>query len=145
LRLACVAAYRTGAPCDPPAMASFYEAARWAAENTEPGAVIANRKPSLFFWFSRRQGDLYRYSTEPQLVLQGLEEMGADYVVVDQVSGTTFRYLVPAIQEYRDRFQLVYESGDPPTLIFRYTGAPVTAARPEAVRDGPRWNTGHGP
>ncbi len=137
-RMACVAAYRTGTPCDPPAMASLYAAARWAAANTEPDAIIANRKPSLFFWFSGRQGDLYRYSTEPQLVLQGLEEMGAEYVVVDQVSGTTFRYLVPAIQEYRDRFQLVYEGGDPQTLIFRYTGAPVTAVRPEVAPETAR-------
>lgn len=119
-RIACVAAYRTGAPCDPPAFASFYAAARWAGENTEPGAVVANRKPRLFYWHSGRQGDVYRYSSEPRLVLGGLEEMGADYVVVDRVSGTTVRYLLPAIEAFRNRFEVVYAEGEPPTPILRF-------------------------
>lgn len=126
-RLACVAAYRSGRPCEAPAQASFYEAARWARENTAEGAVIANRKPSLFYWYGRRQGDLYPYSTDAGAVLAGLERMGADYVVVDQLSGTTFRYLLPAIEEHRARFEPVYQGGSPPTLILRFLPTPSTA------------------
>ena len=118
-RIACVASYRAGDPCDPPANASLYEAARWARDNTVPEAVIANRKPRLFFWYSRRRGDLYAFSTDPEAVMQSLEAMGADYVVVDQVSGTTQRYLVPAIRAHEDRFEAVYVGGEPPSAIFR--------------------------
>ncbi|WP_419935569.1 hypothetical protein [Candidatus Palauibacter sp.] len=118
-RVACAASYRTGDPCDPPANASLYEAARWARDNTPPGAIIANRKPRLFFWYARRKGDLYPFSGDPAAVMRGLEAMGADYVVVDQVSGTTQRYLVPAIRAHEDRFEAVYVGGEPPSAIFR--------------------------
>ncbi|WP_419162025.1 hypothetical protein [Candidatus Palauibacter sp.] len=118
-RVACAALYGAGNPCDPPANASLYEAAFWARDNTPPDAVIANRKPRLFFWHARRRGDLYPFSSDPAAVMRGLEEMGADYVVVDQVSGTTARYLVPAIREYEDRFEAVYVGGEPASAIFR--------------------------
>jgi hypothetical protein len=144
LRTGCVARYRAGDPCDPPALASLFAAARWAQANTEPDAIIANRKPSLFYWHSRRRGDLYRYSTETEVVIRGLEEMGADYVVVDQVSGTTLRYLVPAIQTHRLRFEGVYEGGQPPTFVLRFLAPPTTALRPVA-RDDPAAAQAAGP
>jgi hypothetical protein len=128
-RVECVSLYRVGDPCDLPGLASLYDAARWARDNTEPDAVIANRKPSLFFWYARRRGDLYRFSTDTDAVIRGLEEMGADYVLVDQVSGTTPRYLVPAIQAHRARFEPVYQGGDPPSVLLRFLQAPTTAAR----------------
>ena len=130
LRIDCMASYRAGSPCDPPAMASFYEAARWARDHTPAEAVVANRKPSLFYWFGRRRGDLYPYSGETELVIRGLEQMGARYVVVDQISGTTIRYLVPAIQQHRDRFLPLHQTGDPPTLVFEFVTRPVTAMAP---------------
>lgn len=118
-RLDCAVSYRAGRPCDPPANASLYAAARWARDNTPEGTIIANRKPRLFYWYSRRAGEVYAFSTDPAAVMADLERMGADYVVVDQISGTTLRYLVPAIQANPDRFEPVYEGGTPPTLIFR--------------------------
>lgn len=118
-RIECVAAYRGGSACDAPAFASLYAAAAWAAEHTEPDAVIVNRKPRLFYLISRRRGDVYPYSPDPAAVMAALDRWGADYVVVDQVSGTTIRYLVPAIREHETRFEPVYQGGSPPTYIFR--------------------------
>lgn len=119
-RIACVASYRTGTPCDAPANASLYEAARWVRDNTPPDAIIANRKPRLFYWHARRRGDLYPYSNDPATVIRGLEAMRADYVVVDRISATTQRYLVPAIQEHEARFEVVYAGGDPVSAVFRF-------------------------
>lgn len=126
-RARCLAAYRSGTPCDPPAFGSLYAAARWAGEHTPADAVIANRKPSLFYWVGRRRGDVYPFSTDPDVVVTGLEAMGADFVVVDQVSGTTFRYLLPAIRAHRSRFDVAYEGGDPVTLVLRFLPPPRTA------------------
>ena len=50
--------------------------------------------------------------------------MRADYVVVDQVSTTTGRYLIPTIQAYEPRFELVYSGGTPTSYIFRLLPAP---------------------
>ncbi|WP_420634728.1 hypothetical protein [Candidatus Palauibacter sp.] len=119
-RLSCVSSYMEGTPCDWPEYTSFYAAALWARENTSPDAIIANRKPRLFFWHARRRGDLYPLSTEPEVVIQGLEDMGADYVVVDWISFTTDRYLIPAMLAHEPRFEPAYTGGTPPTMIFRF-------------------------
>lgn len=126
-RIGCVAAWRAGSACDAPAFASLYAAAGWAAENTEPDAIIVNRKPRLFYLLSRRRGDVYPYSPEPDAVMAALDAWGTDYVVVDQVSGTTIRYLVPAIREHEIRFEPAYRGGSPPTYIFRLHPPTVTA------------------
>lgn len=124
-RVACIASYRADRPCDVPASSSLYASARWARENTPPEAVIANRKPRLFYWYSRRRGDVYPFSADAATVMEGLDAMGASYVVVDQVSGTTGRYLIPAIRAFPSRFEVVYEGGEPTTVILRLL--PATA------------------
>lgn len=124
-RVACIASYRADRPCDVPASSSLYASARWAQENTLPDAVIANRKPRLFYWYSRRRGDVYPFSADAATVMEGLDAMGAGYVVVDQVSGTTGRYLIPAIRAFPSRFEVVYEGGEPVTVILRLL--PATA------------------
>ncbi len=118
-RVGCIASYRAGRPCDVPALSSLYDAARWARESTPADAVIANRKPRLFYWFSRRRGDVYPFSADAGTVMEGLDRMGAGYVVVDQVSGTTGRYLIPAIRAFPNRFEVIYEGGEPVTVILR--------------------------
>ncbi len=126
-RLDCVGAYRDGRPCEAANFASFYSAARWARDNTSPDAIIANRKPGFFYWYGRRRGDVYPYSSDPVAVMRGLEGMGADYVVVDRVSLTTDRYLIPAMRAHPNRFRLVYEGGNPPSGIFRLLPSPASA------------------
>lgn len=129
-RVACQLSYRRGFPCDLPQYASFYAMARWAEGNTPVGSIIATRSPATFYLYSRRRGDVYRYSRNPEVVLRGLEEMGADYVVVDNLSVTTVLYLVPTIEAFPARFELVHAMGEPPTLLFRLLRAQRTAARP---------------
>jgi hypothetical protein len=127
-RLACQSSYRLGHPCDRDNYSEFYAMARWAADNTPPSAVIANRSPATFFLFSRRQGDLYRYSPDPDIVLRGLEEMGADYVVVDRLSATTDMYLVPAVGAHLERFEIVHViGGEEGTMMLRLLPVPRTA------------------
>ncbi len=146
LRVRCIADYRAGAPCDPPAMESFYDAARWAGSHLPADAIVANRKPRLFYWFSGLRGDVYRFTSDPDLLMRGLDEMGADFVVIDQVSATTAEYLVPAIRAHADRFSLVHRGGEPQTWILAYRPAPGTALLPgrtapaSAARADPRAN-----
>ncbi len=123
----CLADYRAGAPCDPPEFASFYAAAEWAATNTPPDAIAVSRKPRIFFLISGRRGDLYPYSTDARVVLDGMKRIGADYVVVDAISGTTSRYLVPALRENLPMFEIVYEGGEPPTFVLSFEPDPVAA------------------
>lgn len=134
-RVSCFAAWRADRPCVAPAYASFFAAARWARDHTPADAVIVNRKPRIFYWIARRRGDVYPYSSEPRVVMGAMEEMGADYVVVDAVSGTTGRYLVPAVEAHGNRFEVVYREGRPPTWILRFMPPPGTALLPRG--EGP--------
>lgn len=137
-RLRCLRAYRAGDPCVAPRQASFYAAARWASGKTPPDAVFINRKPRIFYWISRRRGTVYPYSSEPEVVMAGIDEAGADYVVIDRISGTTARYLVPAVEAHRSRFRVVYREGSPPTWILRYRLPAGTAlGRPGPGPAGP--------
>lgn len=137
-RIRCFSGWRSGSPCVAPAQASFYAAARWTRENTPADAVVANRKPRIFYWIARRRGDVYPYSSEPTVVIEGLEAMGADYVVVDAISGTTPRYLVPAVEANPSRFQVLHRERQPPTWVLRFLGGPGTALRDSPPRGPPR-------
>ena len=128
-RLDCLADWHRGHPCVDPGYAAFFEMARWAGENTPPDAVVANRKPEFFWWFGRRQGAVYPFSGSPDVVLHGLDEMGAEYVVLDGIFSTSLRYLRPAVLERQDRFELLHRTGPPPVLLLRYLSPPVSAAR----------------
>lgn len=142
--LRCLAGWRSGTPCVSPAHAAFYAAAEWTAGHTPADAVVVNRKPRLFYWISGRKGDLYPYSSEPEVVLAAMEEMGADYVVVDAISGTTGRYLVPAVQAHPSRFVVVHREQDPPTFVLRFRREAGTALRPDAGEPGARTAAGSG-
>ena len=129
-RIRCTTAYWRGSPCVAAAWTSFYDAARWATETTPEDAVIVNRKPRIFYWISRRRGDVYPYSREPSVVLAELKSREADFVVVDQLFSTTAAYLMPAVQASADRFEVVYGEGEPRTFILRFRRRPPAAAAP---------------
>lgn len=121
-RVACVQQYRSGVPCQVPAFESFFEAARWAGANTAPEAVFVSAKPRLFYLHSGRRSRIYRYTDDPDRMLRDLLRSRVDYVVVDDLPGigdTTRRYLVPAVRAHGERFEAVYEGGDPPIRILR--------------------------
>ena len=69
---------------------------------------------------SGRTAQVYAFD-EPQAVVRGLEEAGADYVVVDQLGfSSTYDFLIPAIQRFPERFELLWQRPGPETYIFRF-------------------------
>lgn len=131
-RLDCIADWQRGSPCMAAGYRTFFEMGRWAREHTPRDAIVANRKPEFFWWFSRRQGDVYPFSDDPAVVLRGLEEMGATHVLLDRIFSTSLRYLQPAILAHRDRFELVHRGGPPEIFLLRFTRRPRSASGPES-------------
>ncbi len=84
----------------------LFESADWVSANTPEDAVVTVRKPRLFHYLSGRKVMNYPYSQDADSVLAVV--MRTDYVVIDGVSGTTGRYLVPALQKRMESFKLVY-------------------------------------
>ena len=109
--------------CAPAPFVDFVQAADWIRANTEPDAVVINRKPQILYWYGRRRGDVYPYTADRDSILQTLEARRARYVVVDNLSATTWRYLVPAIRTVPSRFRVRHTVGSPPTYVLEYLGA----------------------
>ncbi len=102
---------------------SFFEASDWVSANTPEDAVVTVRKPRLFHLWTGRKITEYPFSTDPDSVLDVI--LRTDFVVVDQISGTTGRYLIPAIENAPERFRAVFQSDRPPTWILQVRGPPA--------------------
>lgn len=120
----CMRFYRQGdaLACYPPPWRAFVLSADWVRDNTAENAVVVNRKPRLFYHFARRRGDVYPFTSDDDQMLSFLDEFGADYVVVDALSATTYRYLVPVIRSVPERFEALHRVGEdaPYTYVFGY-------------------------
>jgi hypothetical protein len=101
-----------------PAWRTFFEAANWVKEHTPRNAVVLSRKPTLFCLTAERKSYCYPFTSNRDSVLHSASQ--ADYILVDQISGTTQRYLIPAIRPYiPDQFELIYVTPEPATYVFR--------------------------
>ncbi len=130
----CMRFYRQGdrLACYPPPWRAFVLTADWVRDNTAADAIVVNRKPRLFYYFGRRRGDVYPFTSNDDEMLTFLDDIGADYVIVDGLSGTTARYLVPVIQSVPNRFEPVYRVGEGslPAYVFRYRRDPAATLEP---------------
>jgi len=104
--------------------ANYFEAGRWAANHSEPDAILLVRKPYLSYLFDDRVAVSPLWSSNPQDWPAYLDENRVEYVVEDAFtwSDATQRFLHPALAAYPDRFELAYETSAPVTRVWRYLG-----------------------
>jgi hypothetical protein len=101
-----------------PQWRSFFLAAAWIRDNTPETSIVVSRKPQLFHLASQRIAYCYPFTTDQDSMAASL--IKADYVMVEPISGTLQRFLLPAIQPWMDkRFKIVYAAGDPPTYVLQ--------------------------
>ena len=104
----------------PPDWANFFAAAEWIRANTPPDSIVSSRSSYILYWKTHRKTVGYRFTEEPEAVWNDLMQSGARYVLVDAFfwTGTTGRYLVPALEAHRDRWRPVWQSTQqPPTFV----------------------------
>ncbi len=103
----------------PPNWQRYYEAGEWIEANTPEEAIVACRKGFWMHVVSGRRTTGFPFG-EPAAVLAHVEREGVDYVVVESLGyRQTQEYLVPAIHEYEDRFQMLWYDQDVPTCVMR--------------------------
>ncbi|HBE73121.1 MAG TPA: hypothetical protein DDW31_03385 [candidate division Zixibacteria bacterium] len=101
-----------------PQWRSFFQAAGWVKSNTPGDAIVVSRKPQLFHLASGRSSYCYPFTVDQDSVHRALKN--ADYVMVEPVSGTAQRYLIPAVQPQIDRlYRVVHAAGNPPTYVLQ--------------------------
>lgn len=91
--------------------ANYIKMAEWVKENTHPQSVISCRKPAIFNLFSERKTFRYKDTPNEDELLQDLKEQNTDYVVIDRLGfSSTPRYLVPALNKYKNQFNVLLRS-----------------------------------
>ena len=105
-----------------PVWRHFFEAAEHVRGTTPGDAVVTVRKPRLFHLLTDRRTRIYPFTMERDSVLSAL--LSTDYVVVDQVSQTTNRYLAPVVNEHHGLFLCEFRTEQPYTYVCTVLGTP---------------------
>lgn len=131
----CRGAYRAGDryPCLMPQWKGFYELADWAGRVLPDDAVVISRKPRLFYALSGLRGRIYPLSTDADQFFALVDEIGARYVVMDEVDRLSYRYLGQIIGQRPGAFCFLNGvSGGLPVLLGILPAAEmVEPAQPE--------------
>ena len=106
----------------PPAWANYFAVADWVGQETPEESIVVCRKPYLFYIRSGRRTIPYLWSVDRREVFEKMVSDGADFVVLAPLFSSTGRYLVPAVTEYQDRFEVILEMKNPETYLLRLTG-----------------------
>jgi 4-amino-4-deoxy-L-arabinose transferase-like glycosyltransferase len=95
---------------DTPDWRNFFAAAAWIRVNTPEDAIVCSRSAYILYWTTRRKAVGYPFSPDPERVFREVAASGARYILVDSFywTGTTGRYLVPALEAHRDRWRVVW-------------------------------------
>lgn len=100
---------------------NYFKAAEWAKANLPADAVIASRKPELFYYYADRYCVGYLHDSDANKLLADLRTKKSRYVIVDQLGfSSTGRYLVPAIQKNPDSFKVLFQTPAPETFLLEY-------------------------
>jgi hypothetical protein len=98
---------------------NFYSCADWIRQNTPQSAIVVSRKAELVYLRAKREGMLYPYSHDPEKVIEAIKTNHASYIIFDSFfwTGTTGRYLYPALLRHPEMYRIVYALRNPDTYV----------------------------
>ena len=100
---------------------NYFEVAAWANKNTPKDAIVCTRKPGLFYLFAGRQAAQFENTPDYNAFFGAFDERGITHVVIDQLGyAQTGRFLVPAIQDNPEKFQIIKQTIAPETYMLTY-------------------------
>ena len=99
--------------------ANYNACADWIRVNTPQNAIVVSRKAELTFLRCHRQGMLYPFSRDKEKVLADIRKEGATHILLDNFfwTGTTQRYLYPALMAHPEFYRIVYGLKNPDTYV----------------------------
>ena len=113
-------AHRSAKTKYPAAYQNFFNLGKWARINLPKNAVVASRKPGLFYY--TYQGPTCFYPTNSKTTmefLKGLQDLKAGYLVMEELGYKTTPYLSFFTQNLPQNFQLLHSIPNPDTKIYR--------------------------
>lgn len=106
----------------PLAYQHYFDIAMQVEQQAPRGARICCRKPELFKCFAPSVLTTnYKYTLDEREFIMDLYERGIDYVVFEQLGyESTYRYLLPVLQDVPELFEPILTLKDPDTVLFRF-------------------------
>ena len=104
-----------------PDWVNFFSCADWIRDNTPKDAIVVSRKTEHVYLRSSRQGMLYPFSHDKEKVIAEIKNRHASYIIVDGFywTGTTQRYLYPALAAHPELYRIVYALRNPDTFVLQ--------------------------
>jgi hypothetical protein len=107
----------------PPAWSRYYQAGQWLRENAPEDAIVLCRKGYWMYIVSGRRCVGFPFEGT-DVVLAHMEREKVDYVVLESLGfAQTVQYLVPTVNEYRDRFSLMWKDEVVSTYVLKFNRA----------------------
>lgn len=90
--------------CLPAEEQTYLGLAGWSRGKLPADAVVLSRKPRIWYWYSGYPGAVYPFSYDRSRLLRDADSLGAGYVVLDELGGSSTAYLLPAVAEHRRHY-----------------------------------------
>jgi len=118
-------------PCMTDEFKEFFELALKSRGKLPPGSTVLSRKATIFFVYSGYRSRTYPLSANPDTLYAAAREIGAHYVVIDNIPGLSALYLQPILLARRDDFCALPDLYYPGTALLRIEpGSPVRTGIP---------------
>ena len=92
---------------------AFVTAAEWAATGLPDGAAVLTRKPRIFYVLSGVPSRTFPFDQDPEVLLGVADEVGAEYVLLDEWDGLAGAYVGGAVARRPGAFCYVRGFGRP--------------------------------
>ena len=94
-------------------LAHYVEAMKWVKTNIQDTGKVMTRKPELLFMYTNgRKSDSFPWYATPDEIIDLLTENQYKYVIIDTWFRHAYVTLVPAIQQYPDKFKVLHQIGE---------------------------------
>lgn len=105
----------------PPNYENFFKIGAEIKKQLPPTTMVCSRKPNLFYMYSKTWVCNYKWTTDEKALITDLVDRKVDFVVLEQLGySSTYRYLLPAIQNNQELFISVMHLPDPDTYLLRF-------------------------
>lgn len=105
-----------------PAHTNYFAIAKVMEAKAPKHTLVCCRKPELFLYYASDMYAVnYTYSEDTKTVIKDLIRKKVEYVVLEQLGyASTYRYLLPAIQQNAELFPIFWQLPNPDTYLLKF-------------------------
>jgi hypothetical protein len=100
---------------------NYFNLSRYVKSSIPENSIVCTVKPSLFYLYSSTKSSRIPSIIETEKFIHRLEDLGITHVIIDQLGYSSVgRYLMPAIEEFPQRFNLIMQLPNPDTYLLEF-------------------------